>query len=102
MTNEELKAEFAKYLSDSIDYYSTKEPLTDRKLLQIWLDCAEPREKKILELTKENEQIKQSNWELLMKIEKMKCCHNCDVYLNEDAYDLCKFCNEFSRWELVK
>lgn len=59
MTIEELKAEFAKYLADSIDYYSTEEPLTDRKLLQIWLDCAEPREKKILELQKENEQLKQ-------------------------------------------
>lgn len=58
MTIEELKAEFAKYLADSIDYYSTEEPLTDRKLLQIWLDCAEPREKKILELQKENEQLK--------------------------------------------
>lgn len=59
MTIEELKAEFAKYLADSVEYYSTDEPLTDRKLLQIWLDCAEPREKKILELQKENEQLKQ-------------------------------------------
>jgi hypothetical protein len=64
MTIEELKAEFAKYLADSIDYYSTEEPLTDRKLLQIWLDCAEPREKKILELQKENEQLKQQIGEL--------------------------------------
>lgn len=69
---EELKAEFAKYLYDSIDYYS-KEPLTERKLLQIWLDCAEPREKKIIELTKENKLLKQ-------QIEKL-----------EQQYDTCPY-----------
>lgn len=60
MTIEELKDEFARYLYiDSVDYYS-KEPLTERKLLQIWLDCAEPREKKIQNLEKENEQLKEN------------------------------------------
>ena len=55
----ELKDEFQKYLNDSRDYYSDKEPITDRKLLQLWLDCAEPREKRIQELEKENNLLKE-------------------------------------------
>lgn len=50
MTKEELKKEFEKYLKDSADYYDPREPFTDRKLLQLWLDCAEPREKRIADL----------------------------------------------------
>jgi len=50
MTKDELKKEFEKYLKDSSDYYDPREPLTERKLLQMWLDCAEPREKRIEEL----------------------------------------------------
>ena len=53
MTKEELKKEFEKYLKDSSDYYDPREPLTERKLLQMWLDCAEPREKRIAELERE-------------------------------------------------
>ena len=37
-------------MKNSSDYYDPREPLTERKLLQIWLDCAEPREKRIAEL----------------------------------------------------
>lgn len=47
---DKLKSEFEKYLKDSADYYDPREPLTERKLLQMWLDCAEPREKRIAEL----------------------------------------------------
>ena len=52
MTKEELEKDFYKYLKDSSDYYDPREPLTERKLLQMWLDCAEPREKQIAELEK--------------------------------------------------
>lgn len=62
-----LKDEFKKYLNDSRDYYSDKEPMTDRKLLQLWLDYAEPREKRIKELEKENEKLKQLIEKLLWK-----------------------------------
>lgn len=55
----ELKDEFQKYMSASCDYYSEDEPITNRKLLQLWLDCANPREKKIQELEKENEKLKE-------------------------------------------
>lgn len=58
MTLLELEKEFKRYLLDSSDYYTDKEPITDRKLLQIWLDCAEPREKKIQELEQENKVLK--------------------------------------------
>ena len=69
----ELKKEFEKYLKDSSDYYDPREPLTERKLLQMWLDCAEPREKRIEELE--------------AQIEKMKCCINELVHLGEfDEY----------------
>lgn len=63
----ELKDEFKKYLNDSGDYYSDKEPITDRKLLQLWLDCAEPREKRIQELEKENERLRELIEKLLWK-----------------------------------
>ena len=62
-----LKDEFEKYLNDSRDYYSDKEPMTDRKLLQLWLDCAEPRERRIKELEKENEKLKELIEKLLWK-----------------------------------
>ena len=62
-----LRDEFEKYLNDSRDYYSDKEPMTDRKLLQLWLDCAEPREKRIKELEKENEKLKELIEKLLWK-----------------------------------
>ena len=62
-----LRDEFEKYLNDSRDYYSDKEPITDRKLLQLWLDCAEPRERRIKELEKENEKLKQLIEKLLWK-----------------------------------
>lgn len=31
-------------------------------------------------------------------IQNMRCCYNCDVYLNDDAYDLCKLCKDYSNW----
>ena len=61
---DDLRDEFKKYLND---YYSDKEPMTDRKLLQLWLDCAEPREKRIKELEKENEKLKELIEKLLWK-----------------------------------
>ena len=62
-----LRDEFKKYLNDSRDYYSDKEPMTDRKLLQLWLDCAEPRERRIQELEKENEKLRELIEKLLWK-----------------------------------
>ena len=62
-----LKDEFQRYMSESGDYYSEDEPMTDRKLLQLWLDCAEPREKRIKELEKENEKLRELIEKLLWK-----------------------------------
>ena len=62
-----LKDEFQRYMSESGDYYSEDEPITDRKLLQLWLDCAEPREKMIQELEKENEKLRELIEKLLWK-----------------------------------
>ena len=50
MTKEELKQQFYKYIKDHEDYFDPREPWTERIILQIWLDCAEPREKRIAEL----------------------------------------------------
>ena len=61
----ELKDEFQKYMSASCDYYSEDEPITNRKLLQLWLDCANPREKRIQELEKENENLKEQMGKLI-------------------------------------
>lgn len=80
MTLLELKEEFEKYLIDSSDYYTTKEPLTNRKLLQIWLDCADPREKKIQKLEQENNQLKTKIEILQMDMEKMKNSENCQTW----------------------
>lgn len=49
----------------------------------------------VLKLRIENEQLKQ-------QIEKMKCCYNCEGYIDDDAYDLCKICNAYSEWELAE
>lgn len=59
MTNEELKQQFYKYIKDHEDYFDPREPWTERIILQIWLDCAEPREKRIAELVKENAEYKE-------------------------------------------
>ena len=63
MTKEELKQQFYKYIKDHEDYFDPREPWTERIILQIWLDCAEPREKRIAELE--------------AQIEKMQNCRNC-------------------------
>ena len=62
-----LKDEFYRYMSESGDYYSEDEPITDRKLLQLWLDCAAPRERRIQELEKENEKLRELIEKLLWK-----------------------------------
>ena len=56
MTKEELKQQFYKYIKDHEDYFDPREPWTERIILQIWLDCAEPREKQIAELEQKLEQ----------------------------------------------
>lgn len=35
------KEEFDKYMKDSEDYYDSREPMTERKLYQLWKDGAE-------------------------------------------------------------
>ena len=86
MNEEKLKKEFEKYLKDSSDYYDPREPLTERKLLQMWLDCAEPREKRIAELEdklanadyqlegRDNEiaKLEKENAELKLKLEALE------------------------------
>ena len=54
-------------MGESGDYYSEDEPITDRKLLQLWLDCAAPRERRIQELEKENEKLRELIEKLLWK-----------------------------------
>lgn len=49
----------------------------------------------VLKLRIENAQLKQ-------QIEKMKCCYNCESYIDDDAYGLCKICNAYSEWELAE
>lgn len=71
MTELELKEEFKKYLKDSSDYYDPREPITDRKLLQMWLDCAEPREKKITKLECQVNKLKEENEQLKAQLDKL-------------------------------
>lgn len=35
------KKDFEKYMKDSEDYYDNREPMTERKLYQLWKDGAE-------------------------------------------------------------
>ena len=120
MTKEELRKEFEKYLKDSSDYYDPREPLTERKLLQMWLDCAEPREKYIAELTEQNtslltsvENLNKSVQELEAQIEKMKCCENCkyNSYWGDELHcnyglkealqeDKLVECKNMDKWEI--
>ena len=43
------KEDFDKYMKDSEDYYDNREPMTDRKLYQLWKDGAEYGYKKAME-----------------------------------------------------
>lgn len=70
---DKLKSEFEKYLKDSADYYDPREPLTKRKLLQMWLDCGEPREKRISDLEKENAELR--------KVAEFQQSSNMDTHL---------------------
>lgn len=54
---------------------------------------------------KENEQLKQSNWELLKKIEKMKNCGNCNGIRKGIRDERCKYCfkhKDLRYWELAE
>lgn len=57
---------------------------------------------RITGLEEENQELKFLNKQLKQQIEKMKCCYNCECYIDDDAYDLCKICNEYSEWELAE
>ena len=98
----ELKEEFKKYLKDSSDYYDPREPITDRKLLQMWLDCAEPREKKITKLECQVNKLKEENEQLKAQIEKMKCCHSCKSHKLNNLKN-CQTCDgNYNKWEFVE
>ena len=102
MTKEELRKEFEKYLKDSSDYYDPREPLTERKLLQMWLDCAEPREKRIAELEKENEMFKKA----IEIIAQQRDERDADISILENRIEeleaqiegmkRCEICNEYT------
>lgn len=56
-------------------------------------------------LKEENVQLKQSNWELLMKIEKMKNCGNCNGIRDGIRDEKCKQClkhKDLRYWELAE
>ena len=88
MTKDELKQEFEKYLKDSTDYYDPREPLTERKLLQMWLDCAEPREKRIAELKAYNEKLLDGDIEKHNKIAELKEQHYADCKLVDKTSEI--------------
>ena len=108
MTKEELKQQFYKYIKDHEDYFDPREPWTERIILQIWLDCAEPREKRIADL---EEQLANADYqlegrdneirELEAQIKKMQNCRNCKNEKIEGA------CGHFTQvgwcrdWELA-
>lgn len=69
MTDEELKKKAEEYQTGRKDLNYFSEPYKD-KIRKAYIAGAK-------ELQKENEQLKQSNWKLLEKIEEMKSCFNC-------------------------
>lgn len=73
-----------------------QERMTENKLT-----ISMPIQEDVLRLRLENEQLKNTIMSLLKQIEKMKCCYNCEGYI-DDAYDLCKICNKHSEWELAE
>lgn len=90
MTKEELEKEFEKYLKDSSDYYDPREPLTERKLLQMWLDCAEPREKQIAELGERCLQLQKDKGNLTDRVRELEAEN--EQIKNSDT--LCKLIGE--------
>ena len=64
-----------------------------------YLESAEPREKHIAELEKENAELKE-------QIEKMKCCENCRHYSRTYghcySYDSYQNCKSLSNWRLAE
>ena len=117
MTDEEKSKN---YFEASKDYYDSREPITDRKLRQIYLDgLAEGRK----ELAKENAELKkqikideeiiigeqQEINELQKKIEKMKNVGNCLHFtdckkINDKEFILGKIvtCKNCKKWELAE
>lgn len=74
-----FEKEIRKYLKDSTDYYDPREPLTERKVLQMCMDCAE------LGYNKANEQ------------------HSPDEHIDKDrtVLGIIKHCNK-TRYSLVQ
>lgn len=48
------------------------------------------------------EKLEEENKQLKAQIEKMKICYNCESYIDDDAYDVCKTCYKYSEWELAE
>lgn len=59
-------------------------------------------------LKETNKQLEQEKCKLLGIIQKkdkliqrMKTCYNCESYIDDDAYDICKTCYKYSKWRLA-
>ena len=72
MTKEELKQQFYKYIKDHEDYFDPREPWTERIILQIWFDCAEPREKQIHIDAEQIRALQKQNGELTDKVNDLE------------------------------
>lgn len=108
MTKKELEIEAEEYAKKNGSCFSKEYGIRYRT----YMDCAEPREKRIEELEKDKQYFSDSldkqievtlkldkeNAELKAQIEKMKCCQNCRKF-NNLSYDCtcAEVCNE---WEL--
>lgn len=112
MTQEELKKKAEEY---SVIYFPNNE-FNQAIVKKAYLAGAKEMQaetlKEIIETEKvsdfrweENEQLKQSNWELLIKIEKMKNCGNCNGIRDGIRDEKCKQCfkhKDLRYWELAE
>ena len=64
------KEDFEKYMKDSEDYYDNREPMTERKLYQLWKDGAEFGYNKANEWNTETPSSAIGNKDLLLRVAK--------------------------------
>ena len=112
MTKEELKQEAEEWLCNNLHSASEED------FIKAMVDIAEPREKRIAELTEQNtslltsvENLNKSVQELEAQIEKMKSCENCGWYylqqhwkeskeINESRMFHCGTCGNKRNWKI--
>ena len=95
------KEDFEKYMKDSEDYYDNREPMTERKLYQLWKDGAEFGYNKANEWHNPKEKLPTKDCEVLIEYDEHKT-HRVVDWNNKSQHFGGFSIDEVTRWKEIE